>query len=118
MQQLLSPVAIGLALIWNFAVLASVQLTVRLIMAFSPTRTLLAAVVLTTVTVPLSLAYYALFGRSLTLMPLAMLLTAVAGFLVSDFVLGFRRQRSVIVAAIGIGVLSAPWGIFLIGPDR
>jgi hypothetical protein len=118
MHELLSPVALAFALVWNFAVLASVQLTVRLIMAFSPARTVLAAVILTLVTVPLSLAYYAVFGQSLTAMPLAMLLTAVAGFVVADRVLGFRRQRSTIVAAIGIGVLSAPWGVFLLGPDR
>jgi hypothetical protein len=118
MQTLLSPLALLLALVWNFAVLASVQLTVRLIMAFSPFKTLLAAVVLTLVTVPLSVVYLAVFGQSLAAFPLAMLLTAVAGFVIADRVLGFRRQRSTIVAAIGIGVLSAPWGIFLLGPDR
>ena len=117
-MQLLSPTALALALIWNFAVLASVQLTVRLIMAFSPTKTLLASLVLTVVTVPLSVAYYLIFGQSLSTMPLAMLLTAVAGFVVADRVLGFRRQRSTVAAAIGIGVLSAPWGVFLLGPDR
>ena len=35
MQALLSPLGLGLALLWSFAVLTSVQLTVRLIMAFS-----------------------------------------------------------------------------------
>lgn len=118
MQQLLSPLALVLALIWNFAVLASVQLTVRLIMAFSPLKTVVASVVLTLMTVPLSVVYYLVFGQNLTAMPLAMLLTSVAGFVVADRVLGFRRQRSTIVAAIGIGVLSAPWGIFLLGPER
>jgi hypothetical protein len=116
MEALLSPLGIGLAFVWSFAVLASVQLTVRLIMAFSVTRTTLAALILTAVSVPLSVAYLLVFGRSLTAMPLAMLLTAVAGYLIADRVLGFRRQRSTIAAAVGIGLLSAPWGVLLIPP--
>jgi putative effector of murein hydrolase len=116
MDALLSPLGIGLALLWSFAVLASVQLTVRLIMAFSVRRTVLGALALTAITVPLSVVYLAVFGRSLAAMPLAMLLTAVGGYVVADRVLGFRRQRSTIAAAIGIGLLSAPWGVFLIRP--
>jgi hypothetical protein len=116
MEALLSPLGIGLAMIWSFAVLASVQLTVRLIMAFSVRRTLLGSLALTAITVPLSVLYLAVFGQSLMAMPLAMLLTAVGGYVVADRVLGFRRQRSTIAAAIGIGLLSAPWGVFLIRP--
>jgi putative effector of murein hydrolase len=116
MEALLSPLGLGLALVWSFAVLASVQLTVRLIMAFSIRRTAIAAVVLTAITVPLSVAYLLLFGRSLTAMPFAIVLTAIVGYVVADRVLGFRRQRSTIVAAIGIGLLSAPWGVLLIPP--
>lgn len=116
MDALLSPLGIGLALLWSFAVLASVQLTVRLIMAFSVRRTLLGALALTAITVPLSVLYLAIFGRSLTAMPVAMLLTAVGGYVVADRILGFRRQRSTLAAAIGIGLLSAPWGVFLIRP--
>jgi putative effector of murein hydrolase len=116
MEALLSPLGIGLALVWSFAVLASVQLTVRLIMAFSLRRTVLGSLVLTAITVPLSVLYVAVFGQSLTAMPLAMLATAIAGYVIADRVLGFRRQRSTIAAAIGIGLLSAPWGVFLIRP--
>jgi len=116
MEALLSPLGIGLALIWSFAVLASVQLTVRLIMAFSVRRTVLGALALTALTVPLSVGYLAIFGQSLTPMPLAMLVTAIGGYVVADRVLGFRRQRSTVAAAIGIGLLSAPWGVFLIRP--
>jgi hypothetical protein len=116
MDSLLSPLGIGLALLWSFAVLASVQLTVRLIMAFSVRRTAIAAVALTVVTVPISVVYLLVFGRSLTAMPLAMLVTAVVGYVIADRVLGFRRQRSTIVAAIGIGLLSAPWGVLLTRP--
>jgi hypothetical protein len=116
MEALLSPLGIGLALLWSFAVLASVQLTVRLIMAFSVKRTVLGAVALTAMTVPLSVVYLLVFGQSLAAMPLAMLITAIAGYVVADRVLGFRRQRSTVAAAIGIGLLSAPWGVFLIRP--
>jgi hypothetical protein len=116
MEALLSPLGLGLALVWSFAVLASVQLTVRLIMAFSVKRTVLGACALTAITVPLSVLYLALFGQALAPMPLAMLLTAVGGYVVADRVLGFRRQRSTVAAAIGIGLLSAPWGVFLIRP--
>ncbi|MFN8637708.1 MAG: hypothetical protein U0893_27970 [Chloroflexota bacterium] len=116
MDALISPVGIGLTYVWNFAVLASVVLTVRLIMAFSVSRTALAALVLTAATVPLSVAYLLLFGRSLTAMPAAMLVTAAAGFVIADRVLGFRRRRSSIVAAIGIGLLCAPWGVLLVRP--
>jgi hypothetical protein len=116
MEALLSPLGIGLALLWSFAVLASVQLTVRLIMAFSVKRTLLGALVLSAMTVPLSVIYFAVFGQSLTAMPLAMLVTGGAGYVVADRILGFRRQRSTIAAAIGIGLLSAPWGVLLIRP--
>jgi putative effector of murein hydrolase len=116
MQALLSPLGLGLALLWSFAVLASVQLTVRLIMAFSVKRTAVASLVLTAVTVPLSVAYLWLFGQSLTPLPLAMLVTGAAGYVIADRVLGFRRQRSTVTAAIGIGLLAAPWGVFLVRP--
>jgi hypothetical protein len=118
MHPLLSPLALAIALVWNLAVLASVQLTVRLIMAFSVWATLIAAVVLTGFTVPLSVGYDLVFGRDMAALPFAMLLTAVAGFVIATRVLGFRRRRSAAVAAIGVGLLSAPWGVFLIGPGR
>ncbi|MCC6176263.1 MAG: LrgB family protein [Chloroflexi bacterium] len=114
MDALLSPLGLALAFVWNVAVLASVQLTVRLIMAFSVRKTLVGALVLTCVTVPVSLAYYTWFHHTLALLPVAMILVGAAGFVIADRVLGFRRQRSTITAAIGIGLLSAPWGAFLV----
>ena len=116
MQALISPLGLGLALLWSFAVLASIQLTVRLIMAFSVQRTAIGAVVLTIVTVPLSVLYLWLFGQSLTPLPLAMLVTGGFGYVIVRRVLKFRRQRSTVVGAIGIGLLSAPWGVFLVRP--
>ncbi|MCC7371452.1 MAG: hypothetical protein IT306_23740 [Chloroflexi bacterium] len=116
MSALLSPTGLLLALVWSFAVLASVQLTVRLIMAFSVRRTALASLVLTAVSVPVSVGYLWLFGQSLTPLPLAMLLMGAAGWVIANRLLGFRRRRSAIVAAIGIGLLAAPWGVFLVRP--
>lgn len=114
MDALLTPLSLGMTYVWSYAVLASVQLTVRLIMAFSVKRTSLGALALTTVTVPLSLLYLLAFGQSLTPLPLAMLVTGAAGYVIADRVLGFRRQRSTVAAAIGIGLLGAPWGVFLV----
>jgi len=116
MDTLLSPLSVALAYVWSFAVLASVQLTVRLIMAFSVKRTALAALALTAVTAPLSALYLLVFGRSLTAMPLAILVTAIAGYVIASRVLRFRRRRSAVAAAVGIGLLSAPWGVLLVRP--
>lgn len=116
MDALISPLGVALAYVWSFAILASVQLTVRLIMAFSPMKTAIAALALTAFTLPFSMVYLLLFGRSLTMMPVAIVLTAAAGYVVAARVLGFRRQRSTVVAAIGIGLLGAPWGVLLVPP--
>lgn len=116
METLLSPLSLALTYVWTFAALASVQLTVRLIMAFSVRRTALGALVLTAVTELISLLYLALFGRDVTGLPLAMAVTGAAGYVVADRVLGFRRQRSTVAAAVGIGLLCAPWGVFLVRP--
>jgi hypothetical protein len=110
----LSPTALALALGWNFAVLTSVQLTVRLIKAYSPRATLVAAVPLTALTVPLTVAYHQWFRPGLAPFAVAMVLTGVGGWLIADRVLGFRRQRSVVVAALGVGLLGAPGGAFLV----
>lgn len=113
---LVSPPALAIALLWNFAVLASIQLTVRLIRAFSFRATIVAALVLTAATVPITVLYFALFRSQLIWLPAAMIVTGLIGFWISLRLLRFRRQRSTIVAAIGIGLLSAPWGAFLIRP--
>ena len=112
----LSPLGLALAFAWNFAVLASIQLTVRLIRAFSIRLTVLGALLLTGATVPITLAYDALLRNSLAWLPIAMLLTGAVGYLIAGRVLRFRRRRSTLVAAIGVGLLSAPWGAFLVRP--
>ncbi len=117
MESLLSPLGIGLAFVWSFAVLASVQLTVRLIMAFSVKRTFFAVSGVMAVTVPFSVAYLLVFG----------LLTdghagrdrvdrRSAGTWWPSACFGSAGQRSTVAAAIGIGLLSAPWGVLLIPP--
>ena len=113
----LAPTALALAFAWNFAVLTSVQLTVRLIKAYSPRATLVATLPLTAVTVPLTIAYHQWFRPELGWFVVAMVLTGAGGWLIAARILGFRRQRSVVVAAFGVGLLSAPWGAFLVrGP--
>jgi putative effector of murein hydrolase len=113
---LLSPLALALALLWNFAVLSSIQLTVRLIRAFSLRDTALASLALTGCTVPITILYSLLFRNQTAWLPAAMVLTGLIGFWIAARVLRFRRQRSTVVAAIGIGILSAPWGAFLALP--
>ena len=113
----LSPSALALAVGWNFAVLTSVQLTVRLIKAYSPRPTLVAALALTLVTVPLTVAYHRWLRPDLGWFVAAMVLTGGVGAFVAARLLKFRRRRGIVVAAVGIGLLSAPWGAFLVsGP--
>jgi len=112
----LSPTGLVLALVWNFAVLSSIQLTVRLIRAFSIRRTALAALTLTAATVPITIVYSILFRNSPGWLPLAMLLTAVVGWGIARWILRLRRGRSRVAAAIGVGLLSGPWGAFLVRP--
>jgi putative effector of murein hydrolase len=112
----LSPLGLALALAWNVAVVSSIQLTVRLIRAFSFRTTALAGLLLTGATVPITLGYHLLFKSRPEWLPAAMLLTGAVGFVIAERVLRFRRRRSTIVAAVGIGLLSAPWGAFLVRP--
>lgn len=111
---LLAPLALLAAVLWNFAVLASVQLTVRLIRAFAFRRTCLAACALTLATVPLTILYRVVLDRGLGWLPAMVAVTAVVGYVVALRLLRFRRRRSAVVAALGIGLLSAPWGAFLV----
>ena len=115
-EPFLSPVGLALAYAWCFAVLASIQLTVRLIMAFSIRRTALGALALTAVVVPLTAFYAAFFRHSLDALPVAMVATGAAGYLIAARVLRLRRRRGRVAAAVGIGLLCAPWGAFLVRP--
>ena len=110
----LSPTALALAVGWNFAVLTSVQLTVRLIKAYAVRPTLVAALALTLLTVPLTVAYHLWLRPNLGPFVVAMALTGGVGAVIAARLLNFRRRRGIVVAAIGIGLLSAPWGAFLV----
>ena len=44
---------------------------------------------------PVSLLYLALFGQVLAPLPLAMVATGVAGYVIADRLLGFRRISSI-----------------------
>jgi hypothetical protein len=135
---LFSPLTLAALLAWNFAVLSAVQLTVRLIGAYAPLATARSALLLTLASLPIGAAvvlvaqlgldadvtmglrarglaaYQAyVFQQRLTWFPLAVVLTAVAGFVIIRKTLRFKRTRSALVAALGIGILSAPWAVFL-----
>jgi hypothetical protein len=93
-------------------VLSAVQLTVRLIMAYSVSRTLMAALVLAAAALIVAAIYDALVGpdpsyaRRLTLVPVAMALMGIVGFAVARWVLRFRRTRGQVVAAFMVGLLA------------
>jgi hypothetical protein len=107
----LQPAWLAALLVWNFAVLAAAQLTIRLIMAFSVRATLVAAIVLTMLSLAIALVYDLLVGPQaslatrLALAPVPMLLSALAGFAIARWVLRFRRVRGQIIAGVMVGVL-------------
>ena len=138
----LSPAMLAALVVWNFAVVSAVQLTVRLIGAYSARESVIAAVLLTVASLPIAallllvsnagldpatlaalrargLAYEQayVFQQRLTWFPLAVVLTAVAGWVIIRARLRFKRTRSAVVAALGIGLLSAPWEVFLHFPS-
>lgn len=100
-------------LVWSFMVLSAAQLTIRLIMAFSVRLTLLAAVVLSLVALPIAAIYDVLVGPAasvsarLALAPLPMLLMGVAGFAIARRLLRIRRLRGQIIAGVMVGLLDA-----------
>ena len=99
-------------LVWNFAVLSSIQLTVRLIRAYSLAATAVGALVLTLGSLPIAVAYW-LSGMDVYLLPVAMLATAGVGYGVACWVLRVRRLRGRLAAALGTALLSCPWPLFL-----
>ena len=131
------PVLLGL-LVWNFGVLSAVQLTVRLIGAYSPRSTVISAMLLTLAVLPIAALFLFLttlimddallpglrargvlylqayvFQQRLLLFPLAIVATGLVGFVIIRATLRFRRTMSAVAAAAGIGVLAAPWVVFL-----
>ena len=112
---LLSPLGLLVWFGWNALVLASIQLTVRLILAFSLRQTLLGAAAQTLGSIPIVLLFaWPLDGR-LSAYPLPMLLTGLLGYLVARLVLKIRRQRGRLVSAVGTAILAGPWPALLPG---
>ena len=108
---LLQPGWLAVLLVWSFAVLSAVQLTVRLILAFSVRQTALGAVVLTLCALPIAAVYELVLGPEpslstrLSRAPVPMLLMGVAGFATSRWVLRIKRLRGQLVAGLMVGVL-------------
>ena len=108
---LIQPGWFAVLLAWNFAVLSAAQLTIRLIMAFSVRRTLVAAVALSVLALPIAAVYDVFLGPQPALAdhlrwaPLPMLLMAVTGFAVARWLLHIRRLRGQIIAGFMVGLL-------------
>jgi hypothetical protein len=111
LQALLQPVVFGLLVLWSFLVLSAVQLTIRLIMAYSLRDTLLAGLLLSLVALPIAAVYDLLVGPEPTLAarlewaPVSMVLMGLAGFGVARRVLRFQRLRGQLVAGVMVGLL-------------
>ena len=108
----LQPVGLAALLIWNFTVLAAIQLTVRLIMAFSVKETVLGALALTAICFPVALAFDAAtgpdpsFGARLGWVWLPMVLMALGGYATARWVLRFKRVRGQVIAGLMAAVLA------------
>jgi hypothetical protein len=113
LPSLFSPLGLLLWLGWNVLVLASIQLTVRLILAFSVRTTLIGALAYTVGSLPIAALYRYVLDRSLGWYPLAMALSGLLGYAVARWALRIRRQRGRVVAACGTAILSGPWPLFM-----
>lgn len=108
----LTPLGLAALFVWSFVVLAAVQLTVRLIMAFSVRVTLRGAILLTILALPIAAVYDALagpqpsFATRLDWAPVPIVLMAAAGFATARWVLHFKRLRGQVVAAGMVGILA------------
>jgi uncharacterized membrane protein YjdF len=111
LQALLQPGALAALVVWDFAVLSAAQLTIRLIRAYSVRETLVAAVVLSVVALPIAAVYDLIVGPQATLAtrlawaPLAMALSGLSGFATARWLLRVRRLRGQIIAGLMVGVL-------------
>jgi hypothetical protein len=120
LEAFLSPVGLAALLAWNFMVLAAIQLTVRLIMAFSVTETLRGALVLTVVCLPVALLFDLAtgpdpsFGARLSWAWLPMVLMALGGYADARWVLRFKRVRGQVIAGL-MGAVLAPH-LFTLAP--
>jgi hypothetical protein len=108
---LLEPWALVALVVWSFGVLSAAQLTIRLIMAFDVRLTLFAALLLSAAAILVAFIDDAVAGeqaglaRRIELVPLSMLLMAIAGFAIARWVLRIKRLRGQIIAGLMVGLL-------------
>ena len=107
----LQPWALVALYVWSFGVLAAAQLTIRLIMAFNVRLTLFAALLLSLAAIAIGFVDAAVAGdqaslsRRIELLPVSMLLMAVAGFAIARWVLRIKRLRGQIITGLMVGLL-------------
>src|ERR687886_534005 len=105
----LTPEGFAGLLLWNFLVLSAVQVTIRLIMAYSLRSTLRGALILTALSFPVAAVYDLLtgpqpsFDTRLQWILVPMALMTLAGFATARWALRFKRVRGQVVAAAMIG---------------
>jgi hypothetical protein len=103
--------ALAALYVWSFGVLSAAQLTIRLIMAFNVRLTLVAALVLSLAAIAIEFVWQTAAGpeaslaRRIQLVPLAMLLMAIAGFAIARWVLKIKRLRGQLIAGLMVGLL-------------
>jgi hypothetical protein len=95
---LLQPGWLIALLVWSFLVLSAAQLTIRLIMAFSVQSTLVAAIGLSLIALPVAAIYDVLVG------PQGSFSTRF-GFAIARWLLRIRRLRGQIIAGVMVGLL-------------
>jgi hypothetical protein len=108
---LLQPGWLIALLVWSFLVLSAAQLTIRLIMAFSVQSTLVAAIGLSLISLPVAAIYDVLvgpqgsFSTRFGLAPIPIVLMGLAGFAIARWLLRIRRLRGQIIAGVMVGLL-------------
>ena len=108
---LLQPWALAALFVWSFGVLSAAQLTIRLIMAFNVRLTLWAALLLSAAAILVAYIDDFIAGdqaglaRRIELVPLSMLLMAIAGFAIARWVLRIKRLRGQVIAGLMVGLL-------------
>ncbi|MFN0070832.1 MAG: hypothetical protein ACKVVP_05010 [Chloroflexota bacterium] len=115
---LFSPPGLLLALLWNFIVLACLQLTVRLIRVFSVKTTLLGALAQTPVFLAASALYVVWLGMRFDLYIVPATIMGITGYSVARWILRVRRTRGRVVAALGTALLASPWPVFMLTVSR
>jgi hypothetical protein len=111
LMSMTQPLALAALYIWSFVVLSAAQLTIRLIMAYSVRRTVLAALVLSVGAIVVAALYELAFdspaslSTRLELAPVTMLAMGLVGYATARWVLRIRRLRGQLIAGLMVGLL-------------